>query len=95
MAIVLFGLAVLSVAVMLAFKEKLAPRSHLTSIILPLFIGGSLGNFIDRLARGAVVDWINCSFFTGPFNIADIAILSAISFFVAGILNGERKKINA
>ncbi|WP_284164541.1 signal peptidase II [Frigidibacter sp. SD6-1] len=43
-----------------------------------LLIGGAMGNVIDRLAYGAVVDFLNMGFpgFDNPFsfNLADVAI---------------------
>ena len=44
-------------------------------------LGGSLGNGIDRIFKGYVVDFINLNFINFPiFNIADIAI--NIGFFL-------------
>jgi len=56
--------------------------SFLKKNILPLsmLLGGSLGNLMDRIFRGAVLDYIQLSFnaFTWPtFNFADIVIVSA------------------
>jgi signal peptidase II len=45
---------------------------------LPLVLGGALGNYADRLARGFVVDFIQAhwqnKWFWPSFNIADMAI---------------------
>ena len=44
-------------------------------------LGGSLGNGIDRIFKGYVVDFINLNFINFPiFNLADIAI--NIGFFL-------------
>ena len=42
---------------------------------LVLILGGSLGNLIDRIFRGYVIDYIDVNVFDFPnFNIADICI---------------------
>ena len=44
-------------------------------------LGGTIGNGLDRIVRGFVVDYINLNFITFPvFNIADISI--NIGFFL-------------
>lgn len=54
------------------------PPSNLGYLAAGLLIGGALGNVIDRIAYGAVADFLNmsCCGFNNPFsfNVADIAI---------------------
>lgn len=51
------------------------PKNPLLCTSLALIFSGALGNAIDRIAYGYVVDFINLSFMNFPvFNIADIAI---------------------
>jgi len=53
---------------------------------LPLVLGGAIGNYMDRLARGFVVDFIEAHWFdkaTWPsFNIADSAICVGVGMLV-------------
>lgn len=50
---------------------------------LSLLLGGVLGNSIDRLFRGHVIDFIDIKLFNYPlFNIADIAIVIAIILII-------------
>lgn len=52
--------------------------SLLEVIYLGLIIGGILGNFVDRVFRGGVVDYIGFifgSYYFPVFNIADICIV--------------------
>lgn len=37
-------------------------------------VGGALGNLLDRVAHGAVTDWIHLSGYPATFNLADLAI---------------------
>ena len=54
------------------FKEILDIRNRFG---LSLILAGSLGNGIDRIIKGYVIDFINIKIFDFPiFNIADISI---------------------
>ena len=54
------------------FKERL---NSLNKYGLTFILAGSLGNGIDRIIKGFVIDFINLKLFNFPiFNIADIAI---------------------
>lgn len=69
------------------------PYRLVTQISAGLLVGGALGNVIDRLLYGAVVDFINmsCCGITNPyaFNIADIAIFAGA---IGLVLFSEREK---
>ena len=63
---------------------------------LPLVLGGALGNWVDRLARGFVIDFIEAhwrSVYTWPsFNVADSAIVvGVILLLVDGMVRRDRK----
>lgn len=55
------------------YKKK--PASCLVKTSLTLLFAGALGNAIDRIFRGFVVDFISTAFMDFPvFNVADIAV---------------------
>ena len=60
-----------------------------------LVIGGAIGNAIDRLQYGYVVDFVDFSgigFFPWVFNVADAAItVGVILLFVDGFLSDRRR----
>ncbi|MEP7360705.1 MAG: signal peptidase II [Chloroflexota bacterium] len=63
------------------------------SLALGLLLGGAVGNFIDRVRIGAVIDFVdmgigNARFYT--FNIADSAISTALLLFILIGFFGER-----
>ena len=63
---------------------------------LPLVLGGAIGNWVDRLARGFVIDFIEAHWkdvYTWPsFNVADSAIVvGVILLLVDGMVRRERK----
>lgn len=59
-------------------------------ILIPLILifSGGVGNLIDRIFRGYVIDFIDINLFNFPnFNIADICITIGIIFLIIIILN--------
>ena len=73
-------LALVSVAALIGlvmFAVTLPEIHRLARIGVALVVGGALGNLIDRLAHGVVVDFVSVglgTFRTGIFNLADVAI---------------------
>lgn len=69
---------------------------RVTAIALGLFLGGALGNGLDRLFRGpgplhgGVVDWLAPSAHGGSMNLADLALNAAVVLVVAGALLSMR-----
>ena len=71
-------------------------RKNIKSFIpYMLILSGSLGNLIDRLFRGYVIDFIDINIFNFPnFNIADITITVGIFLLVFLILKKVLEKQN-
>ena len=69
------------------FKLPAEKRYRPVFISLSLITGGTVGNFIDRISRGYVVDFLNLSLIDFPvFNLADIYITwPAVLLAVLGI----------
>jgi signal peptidase II len=72
-------------------------ESRLTALSLGLIIGGALGNAIDRLSYGAVVDFVlfhittsTFSFTWYVFNLADAAIVAGVAGLLYESLWGGR-----
>ncbi len=63
---------------------------------LPLVLGGAIGNYIDRLARAFVIDFLEAHWFdkaTWPsFNIADSAICIGVGMLVVDAIVRREKK---
>jgi signal peptidase II len=68
-------------------------REGWSALGLALFCAGGASNWIDRVARGSVVDFLNVglgSVRTGVFNVADVAIMVGAGIFVlAEFLKGR------
>ena len=77
------------VGIMLYLYFSLQNKKSLTAVSLGIVVSGATGNFIDRLVRGTVTDFLD--FRIWPiFNIADICVcvgLALICYFV--IIKGE------
>jgi signal peptidase II len=82
----LFALVTVVVAAVLAGLEIGSGwRSWLVTITLGLLLGGAIGNFIDRITLGYVVDFADIgvgSWRFYIFNIADSAVTTAIVLMV-------------
>jgi len=68
-------------------------RSPLPAAGLGLIIGGALGNAIDRLAHGAVIDYLDLHAFGRHFfvfNVADAAINVGVAVLILDLLFAPR-----
>ena len=72
-------------------------RQEIWALIgLPLVLGGAIGNWVDRLARGFVIDFIEAHWkdvYTWPsFNVADSAIVvGVVLLLIDGMARKDRK----
>lgn len=86
------AVAVLTVVALCAIAVALAglvARNNVVAAGAGLLVGGSLGNLIDRLDRGAVTDFIDFARWPA-FNVADIGITVGAALIVLGLLrDGE------
>jgi len=93
-------LAVKAGAVLVLWIWLARAESRLTALALGLIIGGALGNAIDRLAYGAVMDFVlfhittpSFSFTWYVFNLADAAIVAGvIGLLYESLLGGTPQK---
>lgn len=69
------------------------PQSKLLRTALLLLVSGALGNAIDRIFRGFVVDFICLEFIDFPvFNFADILITIGAGLYIIYLLFFDNKK---
>jgi signal peptidase II len=72
-----FTVLALAVSGWIIFMLRADPRVNRLNVSLTLILGGALGNVIDRIRFGAVVDfvqWHAAGFYWPAFNVADAAI---------------------
>ena len=75
--------------------HKYKPSQKLIQICAGLIIGGAIGNLIDRLFRGFVVDFFEFRLINYPvFNIADSCVVVSSIIFCVYILFFDKKDDN-
>lgn len=68
------------------------PKDRLLCSALAMMAAGALGNAVDRVMYGYVVDFIKTEFIDFPvFNIADIAITLGAALIVISVCMEEKK----
>ena len=76
--------ALLAVAYGLFFRSR---GKRLQQAALVLVLGGGIGNLIDRIATGVVVDYINVLFMNfAIFNFADICVCVGVGLLMVWVL---------
>ncbi|WYU50242.1 signal peptidase II [Bacillus sp. FSL K6-0047] len=81
------------VGVIIYLIQTEAKGNRLLKIALGLVLGGAIGNFIDRLLRQEVVDFIDTFGDFPIFNIADSALTIGVGLFLLNILiQGRNEK---
>jgi len=87
---VLIGLTVAITLAILVYYQSL-PEDHLFQrICLALMVGGSIGNLIDRLTLGYVVDFVAVGRFP-VFNLADSCVTVSVILLLISTIIEERK----
>ena len=85
----LFVITVAALAVMLVLLKK-NQNDRLFAWALTLMIGGTLGNFLDRLRLGYVVDMFTLDFMNFPiFNVADCALTVGMILLIIALFTGD------
>ena len=92
---ILAAIAVVAVIVILVYSSRIPLTRTLLQVALAIILGGILGNFLDRIVHGFVVDFIEFhiydSFHWPNFNVADSAITIGITLLLLDtIKNSER-----
>lgn len=85
----LFALVSLVVLGLIVWFESRTGSSLLITVALGLLLGGAIGNLIDRLSLGYVVDWVDMGigewrFYT--YNVADAAISTALFLLIVSAI---------
>jgi signal peptidase II len=90
------GLALVISGVIAVWLARLKQHETLLAVALSLVLGGAIGNLIDRLAYGYVIDFLDVYYQTWhwpAFNIADSAITLGVMLMLAESfgLGGSKK----
>ncbi len=83
----------LAIALVVSFFRRLAPGDRFAALSLGLILGGAVGNLLDRLRLGEVVDFLHFRLWTGyswpDFNLADSFIVVGVLMLVLELLASE------
>jgi len=89
-------ITVVFVGFIVFYMKKYAKTDRLLGISLGLILGGAIGNFIDRVFRQEVVDFIHVYIFSynyPVFNIADSALcIGVVLIIIQTLLEGKKMK---
>lgn len=85
--------AILVAIVSIYMLETGEVNGRLVEIGLGLFVGGALGNAIDRTLFNQVTDFIQFKFVKGIFNIADYALILGVLLILFDSMDGSSQLI--
>jgi signal peptidase II len=93
---VFFFVAISIVAIVVIISLFRKAEQVMLQAALTLILGGAIGNLIDRVRLGFVVDFIdwhtNDSWHWATFNVADVAISVGVGLLLLDMLVNGRKK---
>jgi lipoprotein signal peptidase len=85
--------SVAAIAFIMTLYRRLQPRQRALRWGLPLVLGGALGNVLDRVRYGHVIDFIDCHVrdrHWPTFNVADIAICVGVGLMALDMFFTKR-----
>ena len=88
--LILMAILALNLIYIFFIKDKVLNKFEI--IVYGLLIGGVLGNLIDRIIYGKVVDYLDFTIFNYNFpifNFADIFICVSVFLLIIGIIRGD------
>ena len=95
--IFLILIAIVILIVIFNYLRKNKIEAKLDKLAFSLVIGGSLGNLIDRIVRGYVVDFLDVKIFGynfPVFNLADTFIVVGVFLLLISLTGKEHKNDN-
>jgi len=83
-------LSVVGIAAIFVYLTVTKPKSWWMRLALCFIVGGGVGNMIDRIARGYVIDFIDCRFINFyVFNVADSFVCVRCAMFIIAVIIDE------
>ncbi|WP_042456214.1 signal peptidase II [Neobacillus dielmonensis] len=86
-------ITIIVIAAIVFYMQKHAKGKRLLGVSLAFMLGGAIGNFIDRVFRKEVVDFIHSYIFGynfPVFNIADSALVIGVGLLIIQMLLEEK-----
>lgn len=82
-------ISIAAVGAIIYLLSTLPIDKKLLRIGLSLGLTGAVGNLLDRVLYGYVVDMFDLSFWPGVFNIADLTIVTGVLLIIAELWKGK------
>jgi signal peptidase II len=90
------GISVVAIGIIISFFHRLAPGDRLSALALGFILGGALGNLVDRVRYGEVVDFLHFRLWQGyswpDFNLADSFIVVGVGLLLLELLTTEGER---
>ena len=89
-----YAITVVVIIGIIYYMQKAAKGKPILGISLALMLGGAIGNFIDRVLRKEVVDFIHTFIFSynfPVFNVADSSLVIGVALLMIQMLREERE----
>ena len=98
--VIFLVVSVLSIGMVAYFYRSFRDRSPWLHLVLGIVLGGTLGNFTDRLRQGYVTDWLSIGIGDTrwpTFNVADSSVVVGIGILVLYLFltNPDRREATA
>lgn len=90
------ALAIIMSTIMTIWLTRLKENETLLAVALSLILGGAIGNLIDRLFYGYVIDFLDVYYQTWhwpAFNIADSAITIGVTLMLIESFKAQEEKV--
>ncbi len=90
------ALALVVVIVLIAWLYRLQKNQVRTALALSLVLGGAVGNLVDRVLYGYVIDFIDvyyASWHWPTFNLADSSITLGAALLLLDAFTGHKKDV--
>ncbi len=92
--LILVGVVALNLIYFWLIKGKNIKKFE--TIIYGMLIGGIVGNMIDRIMHGYVIDYLDFNFINFPvFNFADILIVVSIFIIIIQMIKGDKNETHS
>ena len=91
--VILIIVTLIVIGILIYYIRKTKVKENINKIALSLVIGGSIGNLIDRIVRGAVVDFLDFKIFgyNYPiFNLADTFIVLGVFLLLISMFRKDK-----
>jgi len=88
---VFIGLAIVVSGMIVYYYQKLEKQDGLLKLALMLELGGAIGNLVDRIRYGHVIDFVSVGNFP-VWNVADACITVGVIILLIGVWMQEKRE---